>query len=135
MLPLFETARPDDDRPRAALEHLDRWVADGQFVMAEVRASSLGAHAAARELSDPSGGRAAARAAGQAIGTSHVPEHATGAAIYAGMAIRDRHLPFGEGPGESAARTERRWQHERLGALAESCTCSSQEPRRSLWRG
>lgn len=49
--------------------------------MKEIRAASLGAHAAARAV----GGKArfAARAAGQAVATAHVTQHALGAAYYA----------------------------------------------------
>jgi len=51
--------------------------------MADIRKASLAAHAAAREAKENSAACFAARAAGQAVATAHVPEHAFGAAYYA----------------------------------------------------
>lgn len=54
--------------------------------MAEVRKLSLDSHAAARECkTDPA--RFAARAAGHAIATWHVPTHAIGVPRYAQKAL------------------------------------------------
>ena len=49
--------------------------------------TSLDSHAAAREAGKDSPVRSAARAAGQAVATAHVPRHAYGAAIYAQQAV------------------------------------------------
>lgn len=87
VLPLFEQAHPEDERPRKALAACRAWVRTGEFKMAVIRAASLGAHAAARGLpaDDPAG--QAAHAAGQAVGTAHVTQHAYGGAYYALRAI------------------------------------------------
>ena len=53
---------------------------------AEVRKLSLNSHAAARAAKTDAA-RFAARAAGQAVATWHVPTHAMGAPIYARKAI------------------------------------------------
>lgn len=85
VLPCFEKAYPADDRPRAAIEACRAWVRTGIFSMAVIRAASLSAHAAARRARDDGHPAAcfAARAAGQAVGTAHVAQHAYGAALYA----------------------------------------------------
>ena len=46
VLPLFETIRPDDGRPRTALEYARAWTVDRARVV-EVRDAALAAHAAA----------------------------------------------------------------------------------------
>ncbi|MGD9894648.1 MAG: putative immunity protein [Dehalococcoidia bacterium] len=86
VLPIFERAHPDDDRPRKAIDAIKAWVAGKRTLgMAEVRRLSLDAHAAAREASSPAA-TYAARAAGHAVATWHAPTHAMGAPIYAGKA-------------------------------------------------
>lgn len=83
ILPFFERVYPRDDRPRKAIEACRTWVRTGVFNMADIRKASLAAHAAAREAKENSAACFAARAAGQAVATAHVPEHAFGAAYYA----------------------------------------------------
>ncbi|QSZ68398.1 hypothetical protein RJ40_07190 [Methanofollis aquaemaris] len=83
VLPYFERAYPGDERPRHAIETCRRWVRTGVFRMAEIRGASLAAHAAAREAKENDAACFAARAAGQAVATAHVPQHAYGAAYYA----------------------------------------------------
>ncbi len=80
VLPLFEAGRPDDPRPRAAIEAARSW-ARGELPMMQARA--LGGHAmgAARDLTGAP--RFAAYAAGQAAVVAHVAEHDLGAAAYA----------------------------------------------------
>ena len=87
VLPIFEKERPKDDRPRQAIEAIRAW-AQGkrELGMAEVRKLSLDSHAAAREAKSDAA-RFAARAAGQAVATWHVPTHAMGAPMYACKAI------------------------------------------------
>ncbi|MEN8614593.1 putative immunity protein [Dehalogenimonas sp. THU2] len=87
VLPLFEKARPNDDRPRRAIEECRKWADTGEFKMATIRKASLDAHGAARETEKDSAACFAARAAGQAVGTAHVAQHAFGAAYYALKAI------------------------------------------------
>jgi hypothetical protein len=85
VLALFEAARPDDDRPRAAIATGRTWVRTGEFSMPVIRNASLGAHAAAKATNDAAA--AAAHAAGQAVATAHVPQHAYGGACYALKAV------------------------------------------------
>lgn len=87
VLPIFERERPKDRRPRQAIEAIRAW-AQGkrELGMAEVRKLSLGSHAAARAARTDAA-RFAARAAGHAVATWHVPTHAMGVPIYACKAI------------------------------------------------
>jgi hypothetical protein len=87
VLPIFEKERPNDERPRKAIEAIRAW-AQGkrQLDMKEVRALSLASHAAAREATSDAA-RFAARAAGHAVATWHVPTHAMAVPAYACKAI------------------------------------------------
>lgn len=87
VLPIFETAYPEDSRPRNAIEACWAWVRTGVFTMAGIRGASLAAHAAARDAKGNDAAHFAARAAGQAVATAHVPQHAYGAAYYALKAV------------------------------------------------
>ncbi len=87
VLPFFEKAYPKDDRPRKAIEVCRTWVRTGVFKMSNIRGASLAAHAAAREAKENDAACFAARAAGQAVATAHVPQHAYGGAYYALKAI------------------------------------------------
>jgi hypothetical protein len=78
ILPYFDEAHPDDNRPRKAPETLQAWIDTGIFNMGMIRKASLDAHAAAREVGEDSPARSAARAAGQAVATAHVYTHAMG---------------------------------------------------------
>src|SRR6202035_587807 len=108
VLPLFESMRPDDLRPRQAIEAARAWTR-GELKMMETRA--LGGHAmgAARDLHGSA--RFAAYAAGQAAVVAHIAAHELGAAAYAIKAARAA-APSGE--GESAGRLECRWQRDQL---------------------
>jgi hypothetical protein len=87
VLKYFERERPNDKRPREAIEAIKAWAEDKNTLgMQEVRKLSLNAHAAARDVKSDEA-KFAAHAAGQAIGTWHVPTHALGAFGYAGRAI------------------------------------------------
>ncbi len=86
VIPFFEEACPDDDRPRHAIRVLREWTITGEFRMAEIRRASLDAHAAAREAPEKDA-VFAARAAGQAVATAHVPTHALGCSVYAIRAV------------------------------------------------
>lgn len=106
VLPYFESACPEDERPRSANAAARAWAA-GEMPMMEARA--LGGHAmgAARPLRGPA--RFAAYAAGQAACVGHVAEHDLGAAAYAIKAARGR-----SGNDLAAGRAERDWQREQL---------------------
>ncbi|HEX6817952.1 MAG TPA: hypothetical protein VF120_06215, partial [Ktedonobacterales bacterium] len=80
VMPFFERAYPLDERPRQAIATLQSWLQTGVFEMAIIRHASLNAHAAARDVGEENSARSAARAAGQAVATAHVPLHALGAA-------------------------------------------------------
>jgi hypothetical protein len=108
VLPLFESARPEDPRPRAAIEHARAW-ARGEIRMTEARAAGGHAMGAARDLRGAA--RHAAYAAGQAAVVAHVAAHELGAAAYAIKAARAA-APGSE--AEAAARLECRWQHDQL---------------------
>jgi len=87
VLKFFEKERPDDKRPRAAIEAIRAW-AEGKRAlgMKEVRKLSLDAHAAAKAVKSDAA-KFAAHAAGQAVAVWHVPTHALAAFGYAGRAV------------------------------------------------
>ena len=116
VLPYFEEHSPDDPRPRDALVALREWIQTGIFHMAEIRAASLAAHAAAREVGEDTSAHSAARAAGQAVATAHVPTHSLGAANYALQAIYRSTNPS---DADAAITKERNWQYHHLLALRE----------------
>ena len=82
VLALFEKENPGDQRPREAIRAIQDW-AEGkrQLGLAEVRRLSLASHASARQAKTEAA-RFAARAAGHAVATWHVPRHAQGAEEY-----------------------------------------------------
>jgi hypothetical protein len=110
VLPYFERAYPKDDRPRKAIEACRTWVRTGVFKMADIRGASLAAHAAAREAEEDKAACFAARAAGQAVATAHVSQHAYGAVYYALRAVATAN-PTG---AEVKVARERYWQSRRL---------------------
>ena len=87
VLPLFEQLYPADARPRQAIEVGRAWIETGIFTMAAIRGASFSAHAAARDAKGHDAACFAARAAGQAVATAHVSQHAFGGAYYALKAI------------------------------------------------
>jgi hypothetical protein len=117
VLPYFEEAYPDDRRPRQAVETLQEWIRTGVFEMAVIRKASLDSHAAARDVGEDNPARSAARAAGQAVATAHVPTHSIGAAIYALQAI---HRAASAADADAAVARERDWQVQRLLGLKAS---------------
>jgi hypothetical protein len=102
VLPLFEAARPGDDRPRQAIAVARAWVA-GSTSVGEARTAAVAALAAARE--GQGAARQAARAAAHAVATSHMADHSIQAAAYA---IRAADLAGRSG--------EQAWQERRLPA-------------------
>jgi hypothetical protein len=108
VMPYFEETYPQDHRPRQAIETLNTWLDTGVFKMAVIRKASLDSHAAAREVGEDSPARSAARAAGQAVATAHVPSHAYGPAIYAQQAI------YRATNSMDVVESERNWQYQHL---------------------
>jgi len=108
VLDLFESARPDDPRPRQAIEHTRAWVR-GEIMMTQSRTSAGHANGAARDLRGAA--RYAAYAAAQAAAVAHVAAHELGAAAYAIKAAR---AGAPEGEGDGAGRREGRWQRDQL---------------------
>ena len=110
VLHLFESVRPSDTRPRAAIEQIRAWTR-GEIRMSDSRAAGGHAMAAATPLSGAA--RHAAFAAGQAAVVAHVAAHELGAAAYAIKAVR----ATAAGPeAETVSRLECRWQREQLPA-------------------
>ncbi|HTX73232.1 MAG TPA: hypothetical protein VMC79_10445 [Rectinemataceae bacterium] len=108
VLPLFESVRPADPRPRFAVEQARAWTR-GEVTMKDARRAAGQANDAARDLSGAA--RHAAHAAGQAAAVAHVAAHELGAAAYAIKAAR---AAAPEGQADAAGRQECRWQRERL---------------------
>lgn len=108
VLPLFEQVRPDDERPRRAIERAREWMR-GEITMTQSRTAAGHAQAAARDLSGAA--RWAAFAAGQAAAVAHVAAHELGAAAYAIKAAQASAPKDGR---EQAGRLECQWQHEQL---------------------
>src|SRR4030065_1402680 len=109
VLPFFEKAYPKDDRPRKAIEACRIWIRTGVFRMSDIRGTSLAAHAAAREAKENNAACFAARAAGQAVATAHVPQHAFGSAYYALKAIATAD------PANAETNVAREWEGELQG--------------------
>jgi hypothetical protein len=110
----FELERPDDDRPRRAIE-LGRAWARGEVRMTQARTAAGHANVAARDLRGTA--RHAAYAAGQAAAVPHVAAHELGAAAYA---IRAARAALPRDDGTVAGRLECRWQRDQLpGAIRE----------------
>jgi hypothetical protein len=119
VLPYFEEKYPEDTRPRKAIEACREWTRTGVFRMADVRKTALAAHAAAREVKEDNAACSAARAAGQALATAHVPTHALAAAIYAATAVRDA---TNSSDADITTTKERDWQYQHLLRLTEKLT-------------
>jgi hypothetical protein len=112
VLPYFENANTKDDRPRQAIEICRIWIRTGEMKMAVIRGASLQAHAAAREVIENKAACFAARAAGQAVATAHVAQHAFGAPYYALKAIE----AADPGNAEVNIAKEWNWQVKHLSA-------------------
>jgi hypothetical protein len=126
VLDLFESARPQDSRPRRAIE-LGRSWARGEIIMTQARTAAGHAMGAARDLSGAA--RHAAYAAGQAAAVAHVAAHELGAAAYAIKAVR---AAAPEGEGESAGRFECQWQRDQLPAAIRELVLDDQRLRNDI---
>ncbi len=122
----FEQARPDDDRPRRAIE-LGRAWARGEVTWWDARTAAGHANAAARDLRGAA--RHAAYAAGQAAALGHVAAHELGAAAYAIRAVQDAAAPDER---QEAGRTECRWQRAQLPAEIRELVLDDQQLRNEL---
>jgi hypothetical protein len=122
----FEQARPNDDRPRRAID-LGRAWARGEMAWAESRTAAGHANAAARDLRG--GARHAAYAAGQAAAVGHVAAHELGAAAYA---IRAVQAAATEDERAEAGRLECQWQRDRLPRVIRDLVLDDQRLRNEL---
>jgi hypothetical protein len=130
VLPLFEVERPDDPRPRVAIELARAWVR-GEVGMMKARAAGGHAMGAARPLRGAA--RFAAYAAGQAACVAHVAAHDLGAAAYAIKAARAAApAEEAEGEAEEAATRECRWQRDQLPAEVRDIVLDDQRRRNGL---
>jgi hypothetical protein len=126
VLPLFESARPEDPRPRQAIEKVRAWVRCEARMM-ETRAAGGHAMGAARDLRGAA--RNAAYAAGQAAAVAHVAAHELGAAAYAIKAVRAA-APTDD--QVAAGQRECRWQRERLPAAIRELVLDDQRLRNGI---
>ena len=124
VLHLFEQERPDDDRPRRAIEMGRAW-ARGEVTWWDARTAGGHANAAARDLSGAA--RHAAYAAGQAGAVGHVAAHELGAAAYAVLAVR-----AASPEGDVAGRVECQWQRAQLPEAIRELVLDDQRLRNEL---
>lgn len=98
ILPIFERRRPNDDRPRNAL-NAARGYLGGKVKFPVVKHIILNeCHAAARELDADPAAQAAARACGQGASVVHTLSHAIGIYFYGAAAVAYDRV----GPGAAA---------------------------------
>ena len=109
VLPLFSNRYPNDNRPWKAIEAARAW-SRGEITVGAARAAAFAAHAAAREAEEVAA-QFVARAAGHAVGTAHMADHAPGAAMYAIKAIN---ATIDKNDEDSLVEREHKWQKERL---------------------
>jgi hypothetical protein len=126
VLHLFESAHPEDPRPRQAIEHARAWVR-GEVKMMESRAAGGHAMGAARDKRGSA--RHAAYAAGQAGAVAHVAAHELGAAAYAIKAARAA-APDGE--AGAAGRHECQWQRDQLPEAIRELVLDDQQLRNDI---
>lgn len=110
ILSIFETIYPEDNRPSKAIEIGREWVRTGIFNMQVIREASLGAHTAAKNDKISDAASFAAHAAGQAVATAHVTQHAYGGAYYALKAI----AAIDPINAKLSVNKEREWQSKHL---------------------
>ena len=122
----FESAQPEDPRPRQAIAQARAWVR-GTITMSQARAAGGHAMAAARDLRGAA--RHAAYAAGQAAVVAHVAAHELGAAAYAIKAVR---AAAPEGEDERAGRFECQWQRDQLPEAIRALVLDDQRVRNAI---
>lgn len=106
VLPVFLSERPEDDRPRLAIDRARAFARGVRDTASEIR-DRFGGGTAAKGVSPAAA--AAARAAGQTSAIAHMGAHALGAAAYAVLAA-ERAAP----DRPETARAEIDWQLTRL---------------------
>ena len=126
VLPLFEAERPDDSRPRDAIELGRGWIR-GEVSMMDSRAGAFESNAAARGLPDPA--KFAALAAGQSSAVPHVAAHDLGAAAYA---IRAAAAAAPPDQREAARVRERDWQRARIPDGLRALVLEDQQARNAI---
>ncbi|MFH9726124.1 putative immunity protein [Streptomyces sp. NPDC017254] len=126
VLGLFESAQPEDPRPRRAIEHARAWVR-GDVKMMEARAAGGHAMGAARDLRGAA--RHAAYAAGQAGAVAHVAAHELGAAAYA---IKAAQAAAPKDESETVRRLECRWQRDQLPEAIRELVLDDQRSRNDI---
>ncbi|HKW21245.1 MAG TPA: hypothetical protein VJO13_07720 [Ktedonobacterales bacterium] len=129
VLGLFESARPEDPRPRQAIEQARAW-ARGEVTMTQARAAGGHAMGAARDLRGAA--RYAAYAAGQAGVVAHVAAHELGAAAYAIKAARAAAPKEAGESAESAGRHECQWQRDQLPEVIRDLVLDDQRLRNDI---
>ncbi|SJN40335.1 hypothetical protein FM104_10935 [Microbacterium esteraromaticum] len=103
LLPMFLAERPDDERPREALDAAQAFMR-GELSIDAVREKAFACHAAARAAEDPSA-LAAARVCGQAAAVAHMAGHARQVPRYTAKAF----------PGDRDRRDEElAWQRQQV---------------------
>ncbi len=111
LLPYFEGEYPEDTRPRDSIKILREWVKTGKFSMPLIRKASLGAHSAAKKVNKKDiVANYADHAAGQAVGTAHVPTNSLGVVLYSVRLIAFLHPTN----AKEAISKERAWQTKHL---------------------
>jgi hypothetical protein len=126
VLHYFESERPDDTRPREAIELIRKWVRD-EVRMTEAHDFAFVANAAGRDLKGP--GKFAALSAGQAVAVAHVAAHDLGAAAYA---IRAARAAAPKAEQDQAGRAECAWQRSRLPAQVRALVLDDQKKRNAI---
>ena len=86
LLPVYESANPDDPRPADAISAARRWLG-GEIKLPEAKTYILQCHAAAREADSNPTAQAAARAIGQCASTIHAASHCAGLIFYGALAL------------------------------------------------
>ena len=119
---LLLTDESIDKRLIHALHVAKEWENENATVGEAMKASS-GAHAVARESSNPAS-IAVARSAGHAVGTAHMADHSLGAALYALKAVKNA--------GKSID-AERKWQNEQLPTEIMELVLSSRSKKEELF--
>ncbi|HCG56928.1 putative immunity protein [Brevibacterium antiquum] len=90
LLPVFSADRPDDRRPREALDGALQF-AEGQMTVGQIRKLAFGCHPAAREASEYAS-TAVARACGQAVAVAHMAGHSRELVRYTKKALAGSEL-------------------------------------------
>jgi hypothetical protein len=122
----FEVVRPDDDRPRKAIELTHAWTR-GEATMKQAHNMAFVANAAGRDLADAA--KFAALSAGQAVAVAHVAAHDLGAAAYAIRAVR---AAVPEANRQQAGSDECAWQRAQLPDAIRALVLDDQQLRNAI---